>query len=278
MKVTLWGTRGSLASPGPDTLRYGGNTTCVSVEGSDGTLLVLDAGTGIRNLGQLLPPELERVHILFTHLHMDHIEGLPFFSPLNNPNVSVTIFGPASTTLSLKKRVIRYLSPPLFPVNVRELLSDLRFFGLASHTIEIGEFTVTAQLVIHYNPTLGYRIQGPNATLTFLPDHNPALGVENFPHSKEWTSGYDLAEGADLLIHDAQYTDQEYQARIGFGHSSMSNAFRFAEFVGVKQFVPFHHDPSHSDDMLDRTFEDVCEVMAPQFQVTPGKEGLVFEM
>ena len=278
MKVTLWGTRGSIASPGPDTLRYGGNTTCVSVQGSDGTLLVLDAGTGIRNLSQTLSPVLQRVHILLTHLHMDHIEGLPFFSPLNNPGVSVTIFGPASTTLSLKARLMRYLSPPLFPVSVRELLSDLRFYELPSVTIEIGEFSVTSQLVMHYNPTLGYRIQGPNATLTFLPDHNPALGVESFPTSKEWTSGYDLAEGADLLIHDAQYTDEEYQARIGFGHSSMSNAFRFAELAGVKQFVPFHHDPTHSDDMLDRTFEDVCEVMAPQFEVTPAMERMIFEL
>ena len=277
MKVTLWGVRGSHAAPGPDTLRYGGNTPCVSVEGSDGTLLVLDAGTGIRNLNQIMSPERKQVHILLTHLHMDHIEALPFFLPLNNPDVRVYIFGPASTTLSLRDRLLRYLSPPLFPVSVRELLSELRFYELPSVNIEIGEFTIMSQLVMHYNPTLGYRIQGPNATITFLPDHNPALGVKNFPEDKDWTSGYYLAKGTDLLIHDAQYTDEEYLERVGFGHSSIRNAFRFSDLAAVKQFVPFHHDPMHNDDMLDEIFASAVEEMRPNFHVTPAREGMVFE-
>jgi len=277
VKVTLWGVRGSHAAPGPDTLRYGGNTPCVSVEGSDGTLLVLDAGTGIRNLNQIMSPERKQVHILLTHLHMDHIEALPFFLPLNNPDVRVYIFGPASTTLSLRDRLLRYLSPPLFPVSVRELLSELRFYELPSVNIEIGEFTIMSQLVMHYNPTLGYRIQGPNATITFLPDHNPALGVKNFPEDKDWTSGYYLAKGTDLLIHDAQYTDEEYLERVGFGHSSIRNAFRFSDLAAVKQFVPFHHDPMHNDDMLDEIFASAVEEMRPNFHVTPAREGMVFE-
>jgi len=138
MKVTLWGTRGSLASPGPDTVRYGGNTSCVSVTGSEGSLLVLDAGTGIRLLGLQLPPDLTCVHILLTHLHMDHVQGLPFFMPLRRAGVEVHIWGPASTTLNLEARLKRYLSPPLFPVRVRDLLSVLHFHELATKSIEMG--------------------------------------------------------------------------------------------------------------------------------------------
>ena len=121
MKVTFWGTRGSLASPSPDTVRYGGNTSCVSVEGAEGSLIVLDAGTGLRNLGQALPQDLKQVHILLTHLHMDHIQGLPFFAPLRRKGAEVHLWGPASTTLSLDARLQKYLSPPLFPVSIREL-------------------------------------------------------------------------------------------------------------------------------------------------------------
>jgi phosphoribosyl 1,2-cyclic phosphodiesterase len=278
MKVKLWGTRGSLATPGPGTIRYGGNTSCVSVEGENGTLLVLDAGTGIRALGRSLPLDLKRVHILLTHLHMDHIEGLPFFAPLRTPGVEVQICGPASTTQSLRKRLLRYLSPPLFPVSLRELVSDVQFYELPSGSIEIGELTVSAQLVIHYNPTVGFRIQGASGTMTYLPDHEPALGVKDFPPQKEWASGYALTEGVDLLIHDAQYTTEEYQTRQGFGHSTIDQAFRFAELAGAAQLVPFHHDPDHNDDFIDKMISQTMTEMQPTFQVTPGKEGTVFDL
>jgi ribonuclease BN (tRNA processing enzyme) len=267
-----------LATPGHGTVRYGGNTTCVSVEGDNGTLLVLDAGTGIRALGSSLPSDIKRVHILLTHLHMDHIEGLPFFAPLRRPGVEVQICGPASITRSLRKRLLRYLSPPLFPVSLRELVSDVQFNELPSGAIEVGEFIVSAQLVIHYNPTVGFRIEESGSTMTFLPDHEPALGVRDFPSKKEWTSGYALAEGTDLLIHDAQYTTEEYQTRAGFGHSTIGQAFRFAELTGAAQFVPFHHDPDHDDDFMDRMIEQTVAEMQPSFQVTPGKEGMVFDL
>ncbi|HJW89747.1 MAG TPA: MBL fold metallo-hydrolase [Anaerolineales bacterium] len=278
MKVSLWGTRGSLASPGPDTLRYGGNTSCVSVEGPEGTLLVLDAGTGIRCLGLGLPPELKQVHILLTHLHMDHIQGLPFFAPLRRAGVEVHIWGPASTTLSLRARLLRYLSPPLFPVSLREILSDLHFHELPSGTVEMGEFRVWAQLVIHPNPTIGFRVQGRRAALTYLPDHEPALGNRLFPHSKEWTSGYALAEGVDLLIHDSQYSDELYRSRVGFGHSSLTHALRFAQLAEVGGFVPFHHDPAHSDEQIDQMIEQALGELQPRFPLTAGKEGLVIEL
>ena len=278
MKVTFWGTRGSLASPSPETVRYGGNTSCISVEGSDGTVLVLDAGTGIRNLGLSLPPDLKRVNILLTHLHMDHIQGLPFFLPLRRQGVEIHIWGPASTTLNLNARLQKYLSPPLFPVNVRELSSDLHFHELPGHVIEIGEFAITAQLIIHPNPTIGYRIQCDHAAVTYLPDHEPALGSHTFPREKEWTSGYKLAEGSDMLIHDTQYTEAEYQTRIGFGHSSIRHAFQFASLTNVKQFVPFHHDPTHSDDELDRMFSQAIDEMDPSYKVIPSQEGRTLEV
>lgn len=278
MKVTFWGTRGSLASPGTDTARYGGNTSCVSVEGPEKTLLILDAGTGIRNLGQSLPLSLKKVHILLTHLHMDHIQGLPFFTPLRRQGVEIHVWGPASTTLGLEARLQKYLSPPLFPVSVRELAAEIHFHELPAHLIEIGEFAIKAQLIIHPNPTIGYRIQCAGKAVTYLPDHEPALGGRTFPYDKSWTSGYALAEGSDLLIHDTQYTEAEYAERIGFGHSSIGHAFRFAELSGVRHFVPFHHDPTHNDDQLDRIFAATLKNLQPSYLVTPSREGMVLEV
>jgi phosphoribosyl 1,2-cyclic phosphodiesterase len=278
MKVRLWGTRGSLAAPGADTVRYGGNTSCVSIEGAGGTWLVLDAGTGIRNLGRNLPPDLKRVDILLTHLHMDHLQGLPFFAPIRNPDIETHIWGPASTMLSLKARLQRYVSPPLFPVSVRDLAPRLCFHELSIDMIEIGEFHIIAQLVIHPNPTVGYRVMHKNKAVTYLPDHEPMLGARRFPRSPEWTSGYALAAGADLLIHDTQYSPEEYQARMGFGHSNMVQAFEFAALADVKRFVPFHHDPTHSDDQLDQMILDAMHKVAPSFGVTPGQEGTTINL
>lgn len=275
MKVTLWGTRGSLASPGPDTVRYGGNTSCASVVGKEGTLLVLDAGTGIRLLGASLPANTDCVHILLTHLHMDHLQGLPFFAPLRRPGVEIHIYGPASMTVSLSTRLQRYLSPPLFPVNIREITSELHFHELPADTVEIGEFRVKAELVIHPNPTIGYRIEGEKGTVTYLPDHEPALGRPNFVQHRDWTSGYRLAEGSDLLIHDAQYTADEYKGRLGFGHSSILHTFQFAQLTNVGKLVPFHHDPTHCDDDIDQMIENTMGEFQPSFGVVPGKEGTI---
>ncbi len=278
MRVRLWGTRGSLASPGSDTVRYGGNTSCVEVTGHEGTTLLLDAGTGIRRVGQLLGTTPRRVDVLLTHLHMDHIQGLGFFYPLRRAGWVVHLYGPGSTTQGLRARLSRYLSPPTFPVLLRELACELHLHEVACGTFQIGELRVSSSLICHPNATVGYRIQDGDAVLTYLPDHEPALGVPRFPLAAEWTSGYGLASGADLLIHDAQYSNAEYLERVGFGHSSIAHSLQFARLAGVKHLVPFHHDPAHSDDDLDRLMSEAVAEAQPGFRVTPATEGAVFEL
>ena len=275
MQVKLWGTRGSLATPGPDTARYGGNTSCVEVRGNAGTLLVLDAGTGIRRLGIGLPPDLKRVDILLTHVHMDHIQGLGFFAPLYNPNVEVHIWGPASSTQRLAWRLKRYLSPPLFPIRLTELACKLSIHEVPCGEVDIGEFRVSAELVCHPGPTVGYRIKSAEGrVLTYLPDHEPALGVLRFPSlPREWTSGAKLADGADLLIHDSQYTSAEYACHCGWGHSSLTQTLEFGSLTEVRRLVPFHHDPSHTDTDLDRLMFEAMQESKPAFEVVPGIEG-----
>jgi phosphoribosyl 1,2-cyclic phosphodiesterase len=209
---------------------------------------------------------------------MDHIQGLGFFAPLYNPTIEFHIWGPASTTLSLRHRLTRYLSPPLFPTQLRDLPSPPILHEVPCGDFRIGEFEIACALVCHPGPTVAYRITGPGGVMTYMPDHEPALGSGKFPLSSDWTSGYDLAAGADLLIHDAQYSRAEYEARIGWGHSQVDHAFAFAELAGVKQLVPFHHEPEHTDQDLDRLYKEAIATAKPSFRVTPGREGAVFEL
>jgi phosphoribosyl 1,2-cyclic phosphodiesterase len=277
--VTLWGTRGSLATPDPHMARYGGNTSCVSVVGSGGTVLVLDAGTGIRRFAATLPPTLKRIDILLTHLHMDHIQGLGFFAPLYRPDVEVHIWGPGSTTLGLEARLKRYLSPPLFPVNLSEFPS-LKFHQVPRGEVDIGEFRVCSALVCHPGPTVGYRITSPlGKVLTYLPDHEPALAALRFPSlPRAWTSGATLSEEADLLIHDSQYSADEYTCHCGWGHSSLEQTMDFGTLAGIKQLVPFHHDPSHTDADLDRLTARAIETAKPDYPIAFGMEGATFRV
>ena len=278
MRITLFGTRGSIPAPGPETARYGGNTPSVEVRGDDGTVLVLDAGTGVRHLGTQLPPDLTRIDVLLTHLHMDHIQGLGFFGPLYHPGIQVHIWGPASSTMPLDARLSRYLSPPLFPVDLRDL-PRITCHELPAPVFEIGRFRVRTALVCHPNPTVGFRIEEEGRTATYLPDHEPALGLKNGRWLEpERISGYDLADGADLLIHDAQYTDEEYARCVGWGHSTYRHAFEFAARVGAKEVVLFHHDPSHNDEMLERLLADAVRRFKPAFRVSGGCEGGVYEV
>jgi phosphoribosyl 1,2-cyclic phosphodiesterase len=278
MKVVMWGTRGSLATPGRDTARYGGNTSCVELIGEEGTRLVLDAGTGIRALGMALPPELRRVDVLLSHLHMDHIQGLGFFAPFFNPAMEVHIWGPASATLSLRARPMRCLSAPLFPVPLRDLPCKLVLHEVPAATVRVGEFEITTNLVCHPGPTVGYRVMSPGGVLAYMSDHEPALGRNSLQLPADWTSGQALAEEADLLIHDAQYTDAEYAARVGWGHSSVAHALEFAALARARHLVAFHHDPGHDDATVERLTAEAIAQAAPAFAVTAAAEGAVFEV
>lgn len=254
MNVTLNGTRGSVGRASPTTVRYGGDTSSVEVRTGDGAL-ILDAGSGIvHSRGAALTSG--RIDVLLTHLHMDHIQGLGFFASLFDPEVEVHLWGPVSETSSLTARLARYLSPPLFPVRLRDLPSVV-IHDLAAGTREIGPFTVTSDFVIHPGQTFGYRIEAGGRSLTYLPDHEPALGTGLVPRDPRWTSGFDLAAGVDLLVHDAQYTDDEYPARVGWGHSTLSQALDFAESAGVGRMITFHHEPNHTDAEIDRHHAEI---------------------
>ncbi len=258
MKVRFWGTRGSLATAGPETVRYGGNTACVELRAEGAPLVVLDAGSGIRALGASLAADVTRIDILLSHLHMDHVQGLGFFAPLFRPGLEIHIWGPPSTTLTLRERLTRYLSPPLFPVALRDLAPDLVLHDVPTdEPFELGSLRVTAALVIHPGPTVGYRITDGRTTLSYLPDHEPALGSRDFPEPAQWTSGLALAAGADLLIHDAQYTEAEYAVRVGWGHSTLEHAVLLAREANVAKLATFHHDPSHDDTTIDALLKAV---------------------
>lgn len=277
MRVTILGARGSVATPGPATARYGGNTSTVEVT-DEGTLLVLDAGTGIRGLAENIAADITRIDILLTHLHMDHIQGLGFFHPLTCPEVDVHIWGPPSGTLGLDARLARYLSPPLFPIHFRDLPS-VTCHEVPPNEFVIGPFAINASLVCHPDPTLGYRIHHDGRILAYIPDHEPALCQANgvWP-SSEWISGFDLAFKADLLIHDSQYREGDYADRAGYGHSSYRHAFEFASLSEVSVLVPFHHDPAHDDETLDRLHTQSVQHFTPSFRVSKGLEGAVFKL
>lgn len=259
MIVRVWGARGSLSAPGPATVGYGGNTSCVEVELADGTTVILDAGSGIRELGQRL---IERgpgqLYVCLTHLHLDHVEGLGFFAPLWASGWELRFWGPPSATASLRERVARYLSPPLFPVGLSEAPANAVFEDVPREPWRVGSALIEAETVEHQGPTIGYRIEDEGRVLVYLPDHEPYLTAA-LDDEPEWISGWALAAGADLLLHDSQYTDEEYAQRVGWGHSSVAHATAFARAAEVRQLALFHHDPMRSDRELEDLYDQVAQ-------------------
>ena len=250
MKATIWGCRGSLPTPGPRTVGVGGNTSCVSVDVDD-ALVIFDAGTGIHELGlRVDEADARPIHVCLTHLHLDHLEGLRFFAPLWRPGAEVHIWGPPSPVSPLFDRIARSFSPPLFPIQLSDVPCSLVFHDVPRDDWAIGPARLFAEPVIHPGPTLGYRIERDGRVLAYLPDHEPFLGDEDGDRPPDWLSGYAAAADADVLMHDAQYTAEEYGSRVGWGHSSVDHAVRYARAAGAKRLVLFHHDPLRSDDAL----------------------------
>ena len=253
MKINLWGVRGSIPTSGSDTKHYGGRTSSTLVS-EDGNLLVLDAGSGIQEFNSINAATYKRVDILLTHLHMDHIQGLGFFSPFFVPDLEVHIWGPLSSHNSLHTRISRYLSPPLFPVVIRDLPCNLILHEIGNSQFEIGHFKIQSAFVIHPGPTVGYRVTGKKSVFTYIPDHEPELGRNGIIKDPKWVSGFDLASSANLLYHDGQYTAEEYNKKRGWGHTSMVDTLLFASLARVKHLLIAHHDPLHTDTQLDEMF------------------------
>jgi phosphoribosyl 1,2-cyclic phosphodiesterase len=248
VRARIWGCRGSLATPGEATQLYGGNTTSVELRSAADELVILDAGTGIRNLGLSLRGQgPAQIHLLLTHMHLDHVEGLGFFAPIFDAGRTITIWGPRPRDRSLAEHIREYLSPPLFPLEFADIPARFEFKETWADEWKLNGLTIRSRPVNHPGPTVGYRIGEEGLALAFIPDNE--LGLDP-------RSGLELAAGADVLLHDAQYTDEEYRKRIGWGHASIDHFAAFAREAQPRRVLMFHHDPGHSDDMLESMCAD----------------------
>ena len=264
MRVRFWGTRGSIASPGLETLRYGGNTPCVEARADDGTLLVFDCGTGARKLGLSLAAEgPARVHLFVGHTHADHIQGLPFFVPAFMAGSQITIYGPAGVDLSLPRAFGGQMDYAYFPVPFNDLPSKIDFVEIGETEFTVGAVSVRTQYLNHTAPCLGYRVEVGGAVLVYATDHEPHAA--SLWRADRSPSTFDPAamlhpsdarhceflSGADLVIHDSQYTTAEYPAKVGWGHSTVEYALDVALAAGARRLALFHHDPTRTDDQVD---------------------------
>jgi phosphoribosyl 1,2-cyclic phosphodiesterase len=268
MKAAIWGCRGTLPAPGPATVRYGGNTSCVAVETAEGLLVVLDCGSGIRPLGAALaadpPAELD---ILLTHMHVDHVAGLGFFAPLFM-DTTVRIWGPRLGNAPLAESIASYLSPPLFPVPFAEIPARVEVIEVRDETWQIGGLSVTAASVQHPGGALAYRLEEEGRTLAFIPDNELGLDPD---------AGVELATGADVLLHDAQYTDAEYAGgKVGWGHSGISDFAAFVRRTQPTRAFMFHHDPAHDDETLEEMRDEAARLAGREIEL--AAEGLTLEL
>jgi len=257
MKVRFWGTRGSIATPGPATLRYGGNTSCVEVRTDAGQVILIDCGTGAHPLGQQLVAERKACsgHILISHTHWDQIPGLPFFAPLFEEGNEWHIYGPRGLGQSLREVLAGQMEYAYFPVTINAFAATVHFHEVVEGAIQIGDVRVTTQYLNHPALTVGYRVEADGAVLVYASDHEPhnveaAQGCGACAEGAE-AEHVDFIRGADLLIHDAQYTAAEFPAKVGWGHSTVEYVTDVALAGEVGHVVLFHHDPARSDRAVD---------------------------
>lgn len=277
MKVKLHGTRGAYPTSSQNNQTYGGNTPCIEIINSEERIIV-DAGTGILGIDFDAFYKSDRIDILLTHLHMDHIQGLAFCKPLFNPNKEVHIWGPGGSLESLQARLNRFLSPPLFPIALRDIPCKLFIKELPNTNFNIGNFNISAAYISHPGPTVGFRIENGSKTLSYLPDHEPVIGKSHLFPEDEWVSGFQLAYDSNLLIHDSQYSKEEYRNKVGWGHSSLEIAAEFCSRTKAKRLLLFHHDPAHSDDERTRMFENFMQNSTYDFPIELAVQGHEIEV
>lgn len=297
MIARIWGTRGSYPVARADVLRYGGNTTCVEVR-AGGRCIVLDAGTGMRLLGDALVAEHEppqQIDLLITHTHWDHIIGFPFFEPIYHPECRLEIYGLRRTQSSLRTTIANALSDPLLPVALEDLRAQLHFNEIHEGlTFELGAVRVSTARANHPYRALAYRIETDEAALVFIPDtgpfHTVLFGDERIDWTGEPTASthadlrelaemreriIELARGADWLLYDSQFTDEQYARFPHWGHSTAGQAREIAEAAGVRELLLFHHDPHRPDDELDRIVAAQRAAASPGLRVSGACEGMV---
>jgi phosphoribosyl 1,2-cyclic phosphodiesterase len=254
MKITIWGSRGSIPVPGRHTLKYGGNTSCVEVRLRDGTLIILDAGSGIRNLGKNIVQEEydKEIYLVITHSHWDHMMGFPFFLPAYMKQYKINIRGGPIAKETVKKYIERQMEPPHFPIRFQALEAEFDITHGIPIVREIGDATLTPIALSHPNGGYGFRIKEYQNSFVFIPDNEL-----DFHHNGGRTTDEYIrfCKDTDLLLHDAQYTDREYFQKERWGHSSFTSALELAISAGVKNFGLYHHDPDHSDEDMDRIVE-----------------------
>jgi phosphoribosyl 1,2-cyclic phosphodiesterase len=251
MKIKIWGCRGSIPTPGKSTIKYGGNTSCIEVRLKDGSVIIFDAGSGIRKLGKKIIREesCRELYLVLTHSHWDHLMGFPFFLPAYRETFTINVRGGPIAKESVKKYLEHQMEAPYFPARFSSLKANFDF----SHGIPIVRRIGTAELIpiplSHPNGGFGFRLQDKDASFVFLTDNE--LGHDH-DGRRSYTEYINFAKNADLLLHDAQYTPQEYKRSKGWGHSTFVDAALFALHSEVKNYGIFHHDPDHSDGDIER--------------------------
>ncbi len=253
MYLRFWGVRGSIPTPGTNTSLYGGNTSCTELRTDEGSTIILDCGTGARELGLLLMTRPQvRAHILISHTHWDHIQGFPFFAPAFRPDAEVTIYGPAGFLQNLEQAMSGQMQYAYFPISLEDLRSRIRFVTVEEGTFNIEHFQVTTQYLNHTTPTMGYRVSSGGATVVYATDHEPFSSPTGALIHPGDLRHMEFLQNADLVIHDAQYTPDEYAGKPGWGHSTLEYAADVAMNGGAKRLALFHHDPTHTDSMIQR--------------------------